>query len=78
VKLAAFVVALTLLPVPAHAAGKAAKVGWSIAIGAVAGYETWAQLTHHDTLTDSVRKSKKMKVAVGIGLSALTVHLYWK
>ena len=67
---------------PVHAEDKrntkAPKIGWAIALGSVAVYEIWAIKTTHETFSQSVQRSKAMKIAVGVGLGALTIHLYVK
>jgi hypothetical protein len=47
-------------------------------LGATAGYEFWAVRTRHETMSQGVQHSRGMKFAVGVGLGALSVHLFWK
>jgi hypothetical protein len=57
-----------------HTAG---KVAWSAVLGSVAVYEAWAVTTHHETMSQAVQRHKATRIAVGIGLGALSVHIFW-
>jgi len=54
------------------------KIGWALVLGAVGSYELWAVTTHHETMSQGVQRSRKLGLAVGVGLGALSFHLYWK
>lgn len=54
------------------------KLGWAIALTAVGSYELWAVATKHETMTQSVQRSKGMRIGVAIGLGALSFHLFVK
>ena len=54
------------------------RIGWVMALGAVGGFELWAVKTRHETMSQGVQHSRGMKLAVGVGLGALSVHLFWK
>ena len=62
---------------PVRAQDHPGRLAWAAVLGSVATYELWATATHHETMSQAVQHGPRwVKVSVGVGLVALSLHLY--
>jgi hypothetical protein len=85
-RIAAVTLGMALLAAPAWAGEepsqprgtKPAKIAWATVLGSVAAYEVWAIKSHNETMSQATQRHTGTRIAVMVGLSALSVHLVWK